>query len=340
MKRTPTRPLRRLFRTIVAAAALAMVAVAIPAPADAAWYPWPRPMRFAPLGEDSSFPAAFGKSLIAPNLDPIGANDWDCTPSSAHPNPVVLVHGTWENKYNNWNGISPVLEDQGYCVFALNYGNSTGIAFLNGTGDMIQSAQQIGPFVDQVLAATGASKVDLIGHSQGGAVARYYANKIGGAAKVNQVIGIAPSNHPTTLSGITQLGKQLRLFGLAMALLDLVNMPAAQQQADQSPNPQAPFYQNLNGAGETVPGIKYTVIATGNDEVVTPWQQAFIQGGGSQVDNIKLQDVCAIDQSEHLSIVYSKNVAQIIMNKLDPSHQYLVFCYPQAPLTGNMQLIG
>ncbi|KAA1422440.1 alpha/beta fold hydrolase [Mumia zhuanghuii] len=333
--------MKKLARLLAVAAATILALTAVPGPADAAWVnPFPRPMRFAPLGEDSSFPAAFARSLIDADRNPIGANVWSCKPSSKHPNPVVLVHGTWENAYNNWNGLSPVLKDQGYCVYALNYGNTTGIPFLNGTGDMIASAQEIGPFVDRVLASTGAQKVDLIGHSQGGATARFYANKIGGAAKVGQVIAIAPSNHPTTLSGITDLGKTLRLFGLAMDLLELVQMPAAQQQADKSPAPQSPFYQQLNGAGETVPGIRYTVIATQYDEVVTPWRQAFIVGGGSAVDNIHLQDVCGIDLSEHLSITYSKNVAQIVMNKLEPAKQHRVWCYPQAPFTGNMQLIG
>ncbi|MFD1825556.1 MULTISPECIES: lipase family alpha/beta hydrolase [Mumia] len=333
--------MKKLSRLLAVVATTILCLTAVPGPAEAAWVnPLPRPMRFAPLGEDSSFPAAFARTLVQPNRNPIGANDWSCRPSSRHPVPVVLVHGTWENAYNNWNGLSPVLKDQGYCVFALNYGNSTGIAFLNGTGDMIASAQELAPFVDRVRAATGASKVDLIGHSQGGAVARYYANKIGGAAKVDQVIGIAPSNHPTTLSGITELGKTLRLFGLAMGLLELVDMPAAQQQADKSPAPQSPFYRQLNDAGETVPGIDYTVIATQYDEVVTPWERAYIQGGGSAVDNIRLQDVCPIDLSEHVSITYSKNVAQIVMNALDPTRQHRVWCYPQAPLTGNMQLIG
>ena len=39
---------------------------------------------------------------------------------------------------------------------------------------------------------------------------------------MNQVIALAPSNHPTTLSGITELGKLVRLFGPAMTGLDLI----------------------------------------------------------------------------------------------------------------------
>ena len=334
--------MRLLTRLAVACAAVAVLMFGLSSPAQAAWVnPFPHSLKYGSIGGDNSFPAAFATAMLNPAKSPAGANDWSCKPSTRHPNPVALVHGTWENAYDNWNGLSPILKDKGYCIYALNYGNTTGIGFLNGTGDMIASAKEIGPFVDKVLAQTKAKKVDLIGHSQGGAIIRYYANKIGGTAKVNQVIALAPSNHPTTLSGITELGKVLNLFGFAMDVLDLVKMPAAVQQADQSPAPQAPFYQQVNGNGETIPGMRYTNIITKNDEVVTPYTQGKITAGsGATVDNITIQNVCAVDQSEHVSLPYSLNVAQIVLNKLDPSDQRAIFCYPQAPITGNTQLIG
>lgn len=333
----------KISRLLVAAVAgtIALTTAAAPS-ADAAWInPFPRALKFGALGGDNSFPAALGTSILNPTKNPSGANDWNCKPSKKHPNPVVLVHGTWENAYDNWAGLSPMIKAEGYCVYALNYGNSTGIGFLNGTGDMIASANELPAFVNKVLASTGASKVDLIGHSQGGALIRYYTNLLGGAPKVNQVIAITPSNHPTTLSGITELGKTLNILGVAFDVLNAVKMPAAVQQANQSPNPPSQFYLNLNGNGETIPGENYTNILTENDEVVTPYTQAAITAGpGASVDNITIQDVCSNDQSDHLSITYSKNVAQIILNKLDPSDQHAIFCYSQTYLFGNTQLIG
>ncbi len=328
------------IRMLMAALAVLLLGSAlIPAPAEAAWVnPFPRVIRFAPFGEDSSLPAAYTRSVFAPNANPLGSNDWNCHPSSKHPYPVVLVHGTAENAYANWNGLSPILKDQGYCVYALNFGNSTGIPFLNATGDIPASAVQIGTFVDRVRASTGAAKVDLIGHSQGGSVARYYANLIGKTTKVRQVIAITPSNHATTASGITDFGKLLGIYQDQINDgFNWLSLPAFAQQTD----PNSTFFKNLNGNGETISGMSYTNIISKYDEVVTPYTQGKITAGpGATVDNITLQSVCLNDLSEHLSAPYSKNVAQIILNKLDPSDQHAIFCYGQAPITGNTQAFG
>ena len=63
-----------------------------------------------------------------------------------------------------------------------------------------------------MLAETGASKVDLVGHSEGGMMPRYYVNFLGGAGKVNDFVAFAPSNYGTTLDGLTTL---VSLLGVA-----------------------------------------------------------------------------------------------------------------------------
>ena len=70
---------------------------------------------------------------------------------------------------DNWSYISPILAAHGYCVFALTYGLDPRlpIQVIGGTIPIEQSAPELGAFVDQVLAATGAAKVDLVGHSEG-----------------------------------------------------------------------------------------------------------------------------------------------------------------------------
>src|SRR3954462_7677258 len=103
-------------------------------------------------------------ATLAVLLLPAAAQAWE---------PVVLVHGTFGDS-TNWGYVRPQLEAAGYRTFALDYGN-------RGTGDMAASAPQLKAFVDGVLAQTGASKVDIVGHSQGGMMPGYYIKNLGGA---------------------------------------------------------------------------------------------------------------------------------------------------------------
>ncbi len=142
-----------------------------------------------------------GYAHVSSTASPPGANNWSCKPSAAHPRPVVLVHGTFIDMSASWQALSPLLVNHGYCVFALNYGSSNGSGAIGvyATGEISASAGELSSFVDQVLAATGARQVDLVGHSQGGMMPRYYLKFGNGAAKVHTLVGLAPSNHGTTV---------------------------------------------------------------------------------------------------------------------------------------------
>ncbi len=182
----------------------------------------------------------------------------------------MLVHGTFENQNLNWRALSPLLKNNGYCVFALNYGGYVPGPF-RGTGDIPQSAQQLDAFVDSVRAATGAAKVDVVGHSQGGMMPRWYLKFLGGASEVNALVGLSPSNHGTTLLGLGLLAE--RHPGRESD--PDAGCPACDQQIVGSS-----FLSQLNSGGDTVPGVSYTVIQTRNDEVVTPYTSAFLSGSG------------------------------------------------------------
>ncbi len=163
-----------------------------------------------------------------------------------------------------------------------------------GTGDIAASAAELSAFVDRVLAATGASKVDIVGHSQGGVIPGYYLAVLGGAAKVATLVGLAPSNHGTTLWGLARLAT---FYPWTVGFVVGAWCPACLQQIAGSA-----FLDHLNAGGDTVPGVEYTVIETRYDEIVTPYRSAELQG--PDVTNIRLQDDCRLDHSEHLSITF------------------------------------
>lgn len=250
------------------------------------------------------------EELVAPQSMPPGMNNWSCKPTAAHPYPVILVHGTFANEAFSWQALSPMLANAGYCVFGLDYGaDSETLGRFYGLGPIPQSAAQLGAFVAKVLSATGASKVDMVGHSQGGMMPRYYIDFLGGASKVNMLVGLAPSNHGTNADGITNLLAALEKLGFPN--LSQLGCTACQQQVVGSS-----FLQQLNAHGDTVPGPKYVVIESKYDEVVTPYTSAFLSGPADQVQNITLQDQCSTDYTEHIGIIYDPVALQDVMNAL------------------------
>jgi triacylglycerol esterase/lipase EstA (alpha/beta hydrolase family) len=267
-----------------------------------------------------NFPAAVAAAALNPNGSPAGANDPNCRPSAAHPRPVVLVNGTFANQIDSWNAISPLLKNNGYCVYTFSYGGS---GFIQSTGPIAASAGQLKAEVDAVLAQTGASKVDIVGWSQGGMMPRYYLKNLGGASKVNALIGLAPSNHGTTLDGLATLA------GYFPGALDLVGAgcPACQEQVRGSA-----FLTALNAGGDTVPGVRYTVIQSRYDEVVTPYTSAFLSG--PDVTNITLQDKCILDLGDHLSMTSDHIAARYVLNALDPAHPQTPLCTPVLAAVG------
>ncbi|GAA2943973.1 MULTISPECIES: alpha/beta fold hydrolase [Streptomycetaceae] len=245
-----------------------------------------------------------------------GWNDYSCKPSAAHPRPVVLVHGTFGNSIDNWLVLAPYLVNRGYCVFSLDYGQLPGVPLFNGLGPIDKSAEQLDAFVDKVLGATGTTKADIVGHSQGGMMPHYYLKFLGGADKVNALIGIAPDNHGTTLLGLTGL---LPYFPGIGDLLT-TNTPGLADQIAGSP-----FMTKLNAGGDTVPGVRYTVIATRYDEVVTPYRTQYLDG--PNVRNVLLQDLCPVDLSEHVAIGTIDRIAfHEVENALDPAHATPTTC--------------
>jgi triacylglycerol esterase/lipase EstA (alpha/beta hydrolase family) len=267
-----------------------------------------------------------GYAHASPTASPPGANNWSCKPSAEHPQPVILVHGTFADMSDSWQALSPLLYNDGYCVFALNYGsyNGSGSLGVYATGDIAQSAQQLSAFVNKVLTATGASKVDLVGHSQGGMMPRYYIKFLGGALKVNTLVGLAPSNHGTTLEG---------LFTLAGYLPDGSSFVGADCPACEQQEAGSSFITNLNAGSETSPGVNYTVIESDNDEVVTPYTSAFL-ASAPNVTNILLQSQCALDQGEHLSMPYDHIADADVLTALDPADPQHPACTPVLPVSG------
>jgi triacylglycerol esterase/lipase EstA (alpha/beta hydrolase family) len=125
------------------------------------------------------------------------------------PRPVIVLHGYAQNRANflplAWRmrraGLGPIF---GFEYWTL--------------GRTAAAARQLGWFVDEVRAATGAAEVDLVGHSMGGVVGRYYLSMLGGDAAVHRLITIGTPHSGTEISKIS-LGHPTRELTLGAPLL-------------------------------------------------------------------------------------------------------------------------
>jgi triacylglycerol esterase/lipase EstA (alpha/beta hydrolase family) len=310
----------KLKAILLAASVAALMAMVAPVTASATYS--------VPYGG-----TALGDAIWNETWEPetvVGANN-GCKPSAAHPYPVVLVHATLADEGSNWVTLAPLLANAGYCVYSFNYG-ATLASFevwpfigprIDGIGHIEKSAEELRSFVSSVLSSTKATKVDLVGHSQGGMMPNYYIKNLGGAAKVNELIGLAPSNHGTTLSGATKL---LEVFPFASefvsGLLEFLGTPALPEQEVGSA-----FIKKLFGSGDPiVAGVRYVVIETTHDEVVTPYTNAFLSGSG--VVNITIQNQCPADSVAHIGMFDDSPSLQNVLNQLgsSPNESFKATC--------------
>ncbi|WP_067697262.1 esterase/lipase family protein [Nocardia jejuensis] len=254
-----------------------------------------------------------------------GSNNWDCAPSAAHPNPVVLVHGgAGAGAQTNWGTIVPLLANEGYCVFALTYGALDlpwPISALGGmTGTSQQNAAVVGAFIERVLAATGARQVDIVGHSLGTLLPNYYAKRLGGASRIDRYVSFAPLWLGTFGDQLATARAYAAQLGVSSTLEALLEAQPTGKEAQTG----SPMMVDLQSDGMYVPSITYTNIATTHDQVVLPYTSGLLPGDG--VTNILLQDGCPQDTPDHLGIIADPRAAAYMLNALDPRHPRPVPC--------------
>lgn len=103
--------------------------------------------------------------------------------------PILFVHG-WNSNSSTWTTMYNRFLADGYTTAEL-YNWSYNYKQSNAT-----TASEIQTKVNQILAATGAAKVDLIVHSMGGLSSRYYLKNID-STKVDDWVGLGNPNHGT-----------------------------------------------------------------------------------------------------------------------------------------------
>lgn len=263
-----------------------------------------------------------------PGSAPPATNDFACTPTSEHPRPLVLAHGTDSDSYSDFAALAPLLAGSGWCVFALDYGRAVG-ADGYGTGDIRVSAQQFGQFVDRVRSATGARAVDVVGYSQGATVARWYLDRLGGADTVDHWVGVASPSYGGTFYGLGTAA--VSIPGAVAVVRDGLSEAVVQQVQGSE------LLDELNTPTDTVPGVRYTTIGSAVDEVIQPAGNVALRGPGAT--NLVIQELCPQNMTGHFNMVYDPFTLDLIRHVLDPDRFTVGECVPVPLGTGIPELI-
>jgi len=259
--------------------------------------------------------------LLGPSAQAVtrGINDPTCTPPAAHPDPVVVLHGLGATYYEDLNVLQASLAGHGYCTFSETYGDYPGFPYVGGLRPVADSAAEIKDQILRVLAETGASKVDIVGHSEGGFQSLYVTKTQGIADRIDTVVAIAPPTHGTTFGNLVNLAY---LFGVRSQVATVLNTFGCHACDDLITDGAA--VKTLTTGPIAQPGVHYTVITSRYDELVTPTSTSFVKEPG--VVNEYVQDFCPFDPVGHLNEAYDLNVWKLVERALDPAHTAPFFC--------------
>lgn len=234
-------------------------------------------------------------------------DDWRARPTPERPWPVILIHGTGDTN-GVWQQLVIELREDGWAVFAPEFGRRC-------TDQVEESAEQVGAYIDAVLTVTGAAQVVIVGHSQGGVLARYWMRLLGGAPKVKHLVSLGVPHNGTTMGGMlsavttTRMGEQMM-----NSIVQSWFGPSGFQLITGHP-----LIEDLNAEGPTEPGVGYTNIATKNDTIIQPTETSFLESEDPDADitNILLQDIEPKCRVLHMDLPSDARIRRLVRDALD-----------------------
>jgi triacylglycerol lipase len=209
-------------------------------------------------------------------------------PVERGPYPIVLAHG-----FSGFRNIGPIdyfygvkaaLEKDGHRVF---------ISIVEPFASSVTRGEQLANYIETVvLPQSGARRVNIIGHSQGGLDARYVAMRLGG--KVATVFTVATPHHGSAVADVLWGDKPGPLKDLLAALLDIFGGSETNAKAALK-NLTTNGAEGFNGTVFDHPNVLYFSIGGRSDRSLgsgscdTLTQPAFIAKWDRYVDPIGIE---------------------------------------------------
>ncbi|MFJ9158367.1 esterase/lipase family protein [Streptomyces griseoviridis] len=132
--------------------------------------------------------------------------------------PVVLLHGFVDNR-SVFVLLRRSLAQHGRRqLTSLNYSPLT--------CDIRTAAELLGRHIEEICARTGSPRVDVVGHSLGGLIARYYAQRLGGDLRVRTLVTLGTPHSGTRVAPLANAHPIVRQMRPGSDLLEELARPA------------------------------------------------------------------------------------------------------------------
>jgi len=197
-------------------------------------------------------------------------------PPTGSGTPVILLHGLFHNRAC-WL----------WAKFRLRRRGLTSLHTINlpPWKDIESLTERLSRKVDELRHANGFDKVNLVGHSMGGIIARNYIQLRGGAARVERCVLIASPNEGSKLApfALSPLGKAL--------------LPGSDflKRLAEAPRPE---------------GVRITAVVNRHDNMVLPYQNTRLAG----TVNVELAGL------GHISTLYHPRGVNTLIAELTEEH--------------------
>jgi triacylglycerol lipase len=162
--------------------------------------------------------------------------------------PILFVHG-WNSSGSTWTTMINRFAADGWTASELNNWS------YNTAQSNVTTAGQLRTKADQIRAATGAAKIDIVTHSMGGLSSRYYLKNLGGQPYVDDWVSLGGPNHGTTTANAC-----------------FWNTSCVEMR------PNSTFLNALNSGDETPGAVNYLTWWSPCDDVINPDSSVALAG--------------------------------------------------------------
>jgi hypothetical protein len=132
--------------------------------------------------------------------------------------PVLLLHGFIDNRSVFVLLRRTLAQHGGRRVESLNYSPLT--------CDIPTAAQLLGRHVEELCERTGRPRIDIVGHSLGGLIARYYVQRLGGDARIRTLVTLGTPHGGTRVAPLADAHPIVRQMRPGSAVIEELREPA------------------------------------------------------------------------------------------------------------------